>query len=126
MYKRNIFCFALIILSTSLSPVYAGGNEEGESASISIKEQVLNNPDSVMKGDAKFHATCAYCHGAKGSGGKAKKLQGRQNLKADYIFKTITNGKKRGSLNMPPWRGLPEEVRWQLTAYILSLSEIKK
>ncbi len=123
MYKRNIFYFALIVVYASLSPVYAGGNEAGESTPTNnLKEQVLNDSESVMKGDKKFHSTCAYCHGAKGSGGIAKKLQGRK-LKADYIFNTITNGKKRGSLNMPPWRGLPEEVRWQLTAYILSLQK---
>ncbi len=87
-----------------------------------IKTVVLSAPDSVTKGEKTFNSLCVYCHGAAGSGGKAKKLAGR-NLEADYMFKTITEGKKRGSLNMPPWKNLSEEKRWQLVAYLQTLSE---
>jgi mono/diheme cytochrome c family protein len=90
-----------------------------------LKDIILSSSDSIQFGKKKFSALCAYCHGNAGSGGKARKLQGRK-LEVDYVFNTITNGKKRGSLNMPPWRKLPEVVRWQLVAYILSLGEINK
>ena len=80
---------------------------------------------SVENGGKVFNQTCVYCHGYKGSGGKARKLQGR-NFDADYLFKTITQGKKRGSLVMPPWkRTFSPEQRWELVTYILSLSTEK-
>lgn len=103
-----------------LEPVLAAGTS-ADSPDPELRDSVLSDPESVKKGEARFSALCAYCHGHGGNGGKAKKLRGRQ-LKIEYIFNTITNGKKRGSLNMPPWRSLPERKRWELVAYILSLS----
>jgi mono/diheme cytochrome c family protein len=125
MLNRHLFLVFIIwmILLSSISPVFAGGPEAAESVD-SIKEKTLNDPGAIKKGETKFNSTCAYCHGSKGSGGKARKLQGR-SLKPDYVFNVITNGKKRGSLNMPPWKKLSEEVRWQLTAYILWLGKIE-
>lgn len=80
---------------------------------------------SVVNGEKRFNQTCVYCHGYKGSGGKARKLQGR-SFDADYLFKTITKGKKRGSLVMPPWkRSFTPTQRWELVTYILSLSDEK-
>jgi len=124
MLKTQLFIiFILITFYTGM--LQADGDEGIETDGNSLKEIVLSKPDSVKFGEKKFSALCAYCHGNAGSGGKARKLQGR-DLEADYVFDTITNGKKRGSLNMPPWSNLPEIVRWQLVAYILSLSEIEK
>ncbi|MGH1432803.1 MAG: cytochrome c [Neptuniibacter sp.] len=80
---------------------------------------------SIANGEKRFNQTCVYCHGHQGSGGKARKLQGRE-LDPDYLFKTITRGKKRGSLIMPPWkRSFNAEQRWELVTYIMSLSEMK-
>ena len=80
---------------------------------------------SVANGEKRFNQTCVYCHGHQGSGGKARKLQGR-DFDSDYLFKTITKGKKRGSLVMPPWkRTFSPEQRWELVTYIMSLSEEK-
>ncbi|MAY42801.1 MULTISPECIES: cytochrome c [unclassified Neptuniibacter] len=80
---------------------------------------------SVQNGEKRFNQTCVYCHGHQGSGGKARKLQGR-DFDSDYLFKTITKGKKRGSLVMPPWkRTFTPEQRWELVTYIMSLSEEK-
>ena len=87
------------------------------------KQAILNNPQSALSGEELFAKNCVYCHGHQGSGGKAKTLQGR-DFRADYLFKTITKGRRRGSLVMPPWkRSLSEEQRWQLVAFILSLSD---
>lgn len=125
--KRPARVAIVVLLAHSvlgLEPVLAGGTS-GDSTDPELRESVLSDPESVNKGEARFSALCAYCHGHGGVGGKARKLQGRQ-LEIDYIFNTITNGKKRGSLNMPPWRGLPERERWELVAYILSLSGSSK
>ena len=90
------------------------------------KDTILVDPESVQLGQALFAKNCVYCHGHQGSGGKAKPLQGRE-FDADYLFKTITKGRRRGSLVMPPWkRSLSEEQRWQLVAFILSLGEPRK
>ena len=90
------------------------------------KDTILTSQESAAIGQGIFAKNCVYCHGDQGSGGKAKKLQGRE-FEADYLFKTITNGRRRGSLVMPPWkRSLSEEQRWQLVAFILSLSETGK
>lgn len=87
-----------------------------------LKARVLEDPASVELGNKKFHSVCGYCHGHNGSGGKGKKLKGR-DLEPDYLFEVITNGRKRGGRNMPAWGSLPEEVRWQLVAFIRSLSD---
>jgi mono/diheme cytochrome c family protein len=90
------------------------------------KAKVFSRSDvSVANGEKRFNQTCVYCHGHQGSGGKARKLQGR-DLDPDYLFKTITRGKKRGSLILPPWkRSFNAEQRWELVTYILTLSEMK-
>jgi len=66
-------------------------------------------------------ANGGYCHGSKGSGGSARALQCR-DMKPDYIFETITNGRINGANVMPPWKDtFDEKARWQLVAYIRSL-----
>jgi mono/diheme cytochrome c family protein len=88
------------------------------------KTQVFDNLEtSVARGEKRFNQSCVYCHGNRGSGGKAKKLQGR-NFDPDYLFKTITKGKRRGALVMPPWeKTFSEQERWELVTFILSLGK---
>lgn len=94
---------------------------------LKAKEIVFNNmSQSVINGEKRFSQTCTYCHGYEGSGGKAKKLQGR-TIAPKRLFKTITKGKRKGSLVMPPWkRSFSTIERWELVAYIMSLSELNK
>lgn len=125
MFKRQCLNYLLCIsLAAFASGVNAGDENKAadEEFDAGLRDVVLSNPDSAAEGEAKFNTLCVYCHGKGGSGGKARRLKGR-TLETDYIFTTITNGKKRGSLNMPPWNKLPEMVRWQLTAYIYSLQK---
>jgi mono/diheme cytochrome c family protein len=98
---------------------------EGQEPSNSpLAQQVLGSPESVASGETTFYQNCVYCHGSKGSGGKARQLQCR-DLSPDYLFTTISNGKKRGSLIMPPWKNaMDEETRWRLVAYIRSLKDL--
>jgi len=47
---------------------------------------------------------------------------GRTDLTPDYVFQTITNGKRAGSLIMPAWgESLDKPTIQSLTAYIMSL-----
>ncbi len=125
MFNKNVLAYITVICMLCSPLVIAGDADEPKAADVNIKDQVLSNPDSVALGNKKFHAICAYCHGSSGAGGKGKKLQGR-TFEADFLFKRITEGLKRGSTNMPSWRSLPEETRWQLVAYIMSLKDFGK
>ncbi len=82
----------------------------------------LNDPAIINEGRIQFAQTCVYCHGNAGSGGKAGPIAGRTDLTQDYLFTTISNGKRAGSLVMPTWKdSLDEPTIWKLVAYVLSL-----
>lgn len=86
----------------------------------------LKDPNIIAAGRQVFEEKqCTYCHGADGNGGV--KLAGRNDLEADYVFQTISEGRVRGSLRMPSWRGLLNDQQiWQATAYVLSLAQQSK
>lgn len=90
-------------------------------------------------GRAVYVQQCARCHGVegKGDGYDAKRLyprprdltSGTFKLRTTAsgtaptdqdLFETITNGLTAGG--MPDWKHLDEEVRWQLVAYLKTLS----
>lgn len=83
----------------------------------------LSDPGRIDAGKSRFGANCAaYCHGYEGRGGKTPAFRGRKDLKADEVFKVITEGRK-GADVMPAWgNGFSAEKRWELVAYILHLS----
>ncbi|KQV84803.1 hypothetical protein ASD15_06480 [Massilia sp. Root351] len=82
----------------------------------------FDSPAAISAGQKRFNQNCVYCHGNAGSGGKGAPLQGRDDLPPQYLFDTISNGKTRGALQMPPWKEAfsPQEI-WELSAYIHSL-----
>jgi mono/diheme cytochrome c family protein len=82
----------------------------------------LNSPGMISAGRQLFQGKqCAYCHGPARNG--AIKLAGLSDLEPIYIFETIADGRVKGALRMPSWRGvLTDEQIWQATAYIRSLS----
>lgn len=90
-------------------------------------------------GRAVYLQQCARCHGVegKGDGYDAKRLSPRPRDLTSGVFKfrttasgtaptdqdlfnTITNGLTAGG--MPDWKQLDESVRWQLVAYLKTLS----
>lgn len=85
----------------------------------------LSNVALIATGERRFNQNCVYCHGNAGSGGKGAPLQGRDDLTPQYVFDTISNGKKRGSLLMPAWKeAFSEQEIWELASYIMSLRNI--
>ncbi len=85
-------------------------------------EPDIKSPALIDAGRLQFAQACIYCHGNAGSGGKAGPLAGRTDLTPDYVFQTITNGKRAGSLVMPAWgESFDSPTIWSLTAYIMSL-----
>jgi len=93
---------------------------------LDVKKAVFDDmSQSIINGAKRFSQSCIYCHGYEGSGGRSKKLQGR-TIAPDELFKTITDGKSIGSSRMPPWeKTFTISERWELVAYIMSLSEKK-
>ena len=85
----------------------------------------LNDPAQIAEGQTTFNRTCtAYCHGRDGLQGRAPALRGRDDLSAEQIHATISNGRRNAGKIMPAWKGqLDDQKIWQLTAFILSLRE---
>jgi mono/diheme cytochrome c family protein len=91
----------------------------------SVQIPNLTDVALIAAGEKRFNQNCVYCHGNAGSGGKGAPLQGRDDLMPQYVFDTITNGKKRGAFLMPAWKdAFSEKEIWELDAYILSLRNV--
>jgi len=82
----------------------------------------LSNKEAIEKGHQLFNQTCSggYCHGRDaGPGVRGPRLSGRDDLKADYVHRVISNGIPRTIMRGFKDR-LSEEEMWQLTAFIMS------
>jgi mono/diheme cytochrome c family protein len=86
----------------------------------------VTDPELIQAGRKLFvERHCAYCHGSDGNGGV--KLAARDDLEPISVFESIADGRIRGNLRMPAWRGvLSDEEIWQATAYVLALSHASK
>lgn len=124
-------CLWVVLLAFGLSTgmVTAGGmptEEEGKAITEEQAQQIIASPESAAAGEGLFNQVCVYCHGAKGIGGKARKMQCR-TYDPQYLFKTISNGKKRGAYVMPSWKNsYDEKTRWELVSYIMTLKDLEK
>jgi mono/diheme cytochrome c family protein len=88
-------------------------------------------PELLEKGKTSFARNCASCHGPKGEGDgvAAKALNPKpRNLvteplkngsKPSQVFDTLATGIK--GTGMIAYKHLPEEERWALAYYVLSL-----
>lgn len=95
-------------------------------------------PELVAKGKAAFAMTCVVCHGEKGDGngpaGAAmdpkprdfSKEPFKNGYKVEDVFGSISSGVKDTA--MVGFNGLPEEDRWAMSYYVLTLvpAELKK
>ena len=85
----------------------------------------LKDPKMIAAGHDLFLAKqCAHCHGVDGRGGI--NLTERE-LDPKGIFQSIADGREKRGLRMPAWRDvLTDEEMWQVTAYVLSISQQSK
>lgn len=89
----------------------------------------LDGKGNPQAGKVVFEKNCVGCHGKKGEGlGGMSKLPNFTNPKAmmdqtdQDLFDKITNGGGKGT-GMPAWGPLlSEQDRWNLVAYIRTLS----
>jgi mono/diheme cytochrome c family protein len=122
----TVFVFLAIFQA---SATWAGGAlVEDEDRAISPEEaaEMISSPESAAAGENLFNQVCVYCHGAKGIGGKARKMQCR-DFKSQYLYDVISNGKRRGAYVMPSWKAsFNEKTRWELASYIMTLKKLEK
>lgn len=83
------------------------------------------NPQAIAAGSNLFHNNCAQCHGdnaeGKGSHPSLRSEQVRNATDGDLAW-ILKNGVVFHG--MPSWSGLPEQERWQIIAYLRSLSPV--
>ncbi len=81
------------------------------------------DPDARAAGRKLFEQHCAECHGSAAEGGKkgpSLRAEEVQQATPGTLFWILTNGVVRRG--MPVWSKLPEPQRWQIVAYLKSLS----
>jgi len=114
----------LMLLAIASKQAFAADDESNQSISEEELTEIRSSPEYIKNIEPLFLTSCAYCHGVKGIGGKARKMQCLSLLKPDYVYGVITNGKKARFI-MPSWkRSMDKEKRMQLTAYVMWLTDL--
>jgi mono/diheme cytochrome c family protein len=85
----------------------------------------LKDPKVIAAGhDLFLTKQCAHCHGADGQGGINL---ARRELDPKGVFQAIADGREKSGLRMPAWRDvMTDEEIWQVTAYVMSISQPPK
>ena len=97
--------------------------EEAPQKARARKNPFEGDSREATAGGRLFEQHCAECHGPKAGGS----MRGANLLRAEVqqappgtLFWILTNGLVRRG--MPVWSKLPEQERWQLVTFLLSLS----
>ena len=110
-----------LMLQVPVTKLYPGGTP----LKPDIKNPVAGDPSAVQRGWKYFLGfNCVGCHADNGGGGMGPALSNRKWIygsdPAD-IYLTIVQGRPNG---MPAWGPmLPDNVVWDLVAYVLSISQ---
>jgi len=109
------------LLHVPVVKLYPGGVRP----ELSIKNPVADDPEAVQRGmDYFIQMNCVGCHAPNGAGGMGPALSNAKFIyggEPENIYLTILQGRPRG---MPAWGGmLPDQVIWDLVAYIGSISK---
>ena len=102
-------------------------------ANAHIPTHVWTDPMMLAKGKEIFTAKCALCHGERGDG-RGVRREGLPRSLRDFtsaawrgstsprrVYYAIREGVP--STPMPNWKALSEQDAWDMTAYVLSISE---
>jgi mono/diheme cytochrome c family protein len=118
-------CVALGLVQESVSEKKPRGSglTEAPDAAHARENPYAGSPEAIRAGRKLFERYCAECHGADLRGrAKAPALDAGlvQAVPPGDLFWFLTNGSLwRG---MPSWSRLPEAQRWQIVAYLKSVS----
>ncbi|MGB8222419.1 MAG: cytochrome c [Polyangiales bacterium] len=123
-----------LITSLALSACSAQGDRTSvDYSKIEVPVERLASGEDRARGRAIFQAKCVLCHGvrADGHGVRRQGLSGppanfqsaewRANASPQSVFRVLSEG-VRGT-SMPAWPTLSEEEKWDVVAYVLSVSE---
>ena len=121
-------------MSLALSACSAGDERiPAEYRSLPIPAGVLASDEARERGRAIFRDKCALCHGvrADGNGVRRQGLSGRPaNFRSKVwrasatprsVYAVVSDG-KRGT-SMPAWPTLTDPQKWEVVAYVLSVSK---
>jgi cytochrome c oxidase cbb3-type subunit 3 len=109
------------LMQTSVSNLFPGAAPMRQP----LKNPVEGNAEAIQRGMGYFNMfNCAGCHAANGGGGMGPALSNRFFIYGgapDNIYLSIYQGRPNG---MPSWGAmLPENIIWDLVAYIQSISQ---
>jgi len=99
------------------------GLEGAPASAFSRQNPYARDPDAVAAGRKLYAIHCSKCHGERGEGWRrAPSLMSHEVHQATpgAVFWYLTNGDLRRG--MPAWSRLPEARRWQLEAFLRTLS----
>jgi mono/diheme cytochrome c family protein len=123
--KRRMVVLAALLTASAMGFAAADGSwlKKVPQADKARVNPFAGKPDAVAAGENLFRNNCAKCHG-KDAEGKGS----RPSLRSERLA-TATDGDiawiiKNGQTfkGMPSWGGLPEQMRWQIVAYLRSLN----
>ena len=123
--KRRMLLGATLLAASAMC---FGAADGGWLKNVPQADRMRTNPyagqaDAVGAGENLFRNNCAKCHGANAQGKgsrpslRSERLAGATDGEIAWIIK---NG--RTFKGMPGWGGLPEQMRWQLVAYLRSMN----
>ncbi len=125
--RINKLLLMTAVLGTTAACFAASGNWITK---VPEKDRSKVNPlarqsEAIAGGRRMFQAHCANCHGEDAAGqGKRPSLRSKRVQQATdgELFWLLKNGNL--AKGMPTWSGIPEPMRWQIIAYVKSLSAV--
>jgi mono/diheme cytochrome c family protein len=123
----------LLLLALPLSACRADGELPPTYRGLAVPKDRLASADARSHGRALFLEHCALCHGASADG-KGVRSEGFSSQPRDFtdpnwrrattprrVFYAVREGVSGTA--MPSWKALDEKDCWDVTAYVLSVSE---
>lgn len=121
-------------MSLILSACSAGNDRvSSDYRNVPVPADVLASDEARERGREIFRDKCALCHGVRADGNGVRKegLSGRPvdfgskdwraTTSALRVYTVVSHG-ERGT-SMPGWPTLSDQERWEVVAYVLSVSE---
>ena len=131
---RMFASLALLAFAAQGQPPRARHDESAEVvfARVPAKARAKLNPleqdgDAAAAGKKLFEEHCAECHGENADGsnrGPSLRVNEVQQAAQGEVFWILTNGVVRRG--MPAWSKLPEPQRWQIVAYLRTVTNARE
>jgi mono/diheme cytochrome c family protein len=130
---KRLFAGGLLMSLVSLACADSDGELPREYRRMTVPEERLASIDAKARGEKLFLQHCALCHGERGDG-RGVRREGltrsprdftsaawRRSVSPRRVYYVIREGVP--STPMPNWKALSEQDAWDMTAYVLSISE---